>query len=256
MQYQPVTPPFPVGTPQLVVGASSGFSTPFSGVFGGGTIMLVPATKTWTVPDNVYLVRCRGWACGDVGGSGFSGVGAGFFMKTQAVQPGQQIVLTVAINPAGATSFGTFASATANIATGGDINSAGAGGGAAGNLFGNGGLASGNGGSGGYGGSGFGGLGGAPTDVLRNGSPGAPAQPVANMNIDLLGCGAGGGGGVVGGGIPANGGNGINGGGGGLGAGAGGNGGQGGYPGGGGGGAASAGGTPGQGAKGLIVVEY
>lgn len=255
--------PFPTGKNQLVVGAG-GMGTPFTGVFGGGNILLIPATLTFIVPSNVRAIRARGWAGGGSASGGTKGGGGGFFLKTiTGLTPGQSIVCTVG-GIGGSTSVGAFASATGGSTggggsgTGGDINSNGNPLGATGNIFGVGGRASGNGGKAlHYGGPGYVGQPGLVAPSGTN-TPGLPGQMGSGICIDLLGCGPGGSGGFYTGALNADGADGVNGGGGGD-AGAGSasatNGGNGGYPGGGGGCAVNAG-VDGVGAAGLIILEW
>jgi hypothetical protein len=180
-------------------------SNPVTGVFGNGQIQLFLQTGVFTVPLNVLRVRVRIWG----GGGANQGGGGGFAMKVCNVTPAQVIGVTVG-GSSQASSFGSFASATAGATSsvggtgvGGDVNyqggtGGGAGGGAA-NIFGNGGNQNSSGASGGgqsnsglqSGGSGFGSTGGFQNSVTND--PKYPPTTLPISSIDFIGTGGGGG---------------------------------------------------------------
>jgi hypothetical protein len=276
MQRGNVGYPFPTGKNPV---SSTGAGTPFTGIFGGGNLLMVPTTLTWVVPVGVYKARFRVWSGGGTANGTQAGGGGAFAMKVLDVTPGQSIVLTVGAADA-TSSVGSFVTCTggantgaAGTATGGDINNNGGtggaagGGGAVGNLFGVGGkgatasvpaLSQGSGGGaapGGNGANGHTGVGG----LAQSAAKALNVSDLLPINLDTIGAGPGGGGGTVNSGVSTQGSEGWNGGGGGAtSSGSGGPvAGNGGFPGGGAG--SNNGGTPGAnavGARGLISVEY
>lgn len=214
-QYQPNTPPFPIAVASPPgVGAITSGQAPFSGTFGGGNVAFFTSSITWTVPDGVFSVRARVFSGGGngfaPGGLNTGGAGAGAFsMKTVAVQPGQQIVITVG-GAAQTSSFGAYCSCTGGtsatnttgakaggVATGGDVNHNGgdggdsdgasstAAGGGVGNLFGVGGKGAGARRDCGWGATSGGG-------GTNNGVGGPGLAGDAPPSLDFLGCGRGG----------------------------------------------------------------
>ncbi|KFE50255.1 hypothetical protein [Pseudomonas syringae] len=246
-------------------------SMPATGVFGTGRSAFITTTSTFIVPAETIRVRLFG--AGSSGASdSYAGGGGGFALKVlSGLAVGASVPVTIGQagvgTTGGTTSFGAYFSATggpagnslgtplvAGTGVGGDLNTRGAlpgatsrssGGGVA-NVFGNGGVTSGNGGSPYK--PGFSGLTGRGGNVIpagiNNNATGGNGEAGENFSIDFIGTGGGGAGGYP------EAGNGMNGGGGGAG-----NqsmGGAGGWPGGGGG----ASNAPGAGADGLGIVEW
>lgn len=238
----------------MAIVSTAQFSTnPLSGTFGTGNIKWFRSSGTFIVPAGIGKVRARMW-----GGGGYVGGGGGFaLIAVYNLYGVTSIPVTVgsggttSSTTGGTSSFGSYASATGGLnstsgggsGVNGDINSTGGGatGGGAASIYGNGGTPSipsqGGAGAGGsnWGYSGFLMSGGyVNTGSTTSSSP--PTMLVTQFNLDWIGTGYGSSNGIQG----ANGG----GGGGGssnL---------NGNFPGGGG------GATSGNGAPGLVIVEW
>jgi len=267
---------------------------PITRTFGTGQVrFFTNASTTFAVPAGVTSIRARVWGAGsnagDDGSSIYGGGGGGFAMRVvTGLTPGTNITVTVGVTSGGTSSFGSHVSATGGglpsggSGSNGDVNYTGGssfvsgphGGGGAASLFGNGGDAvradintfakrgaSGGGGRsesnhGMPGAAGLFGNGGAGGSVVQS-QLDCLAQNGTSLfsaSLDLIGTGGGGGGAYS-----TNAGHGANGGGGGATTGPSAScGGHGGFPGGGGGysGTSTSQTKVGNGACGLVILEW